>query len=380
MGKNSDPNIVKALYSTFTFVGKPVFSKTNELVKETTSEKGTTSKISFGVKTSDTNIVYVEMVGFTSKGSQKIYTLDKNNKKLEIDFKERNSKAIIDNVADFKKFEIQLGADKKEFLAEVDAINELKSLDKDMNYLIRGEVKYERYYSGKAEKTLFLTKYLIKSVTALTDPDKVKPNAKATIEFVYNKDGIDESNFKTDKKIYYSVYVTSYDKDSKKNVFMPLNLVINAENVDLENEKQKKLLQFLTGGLKIKDKKSYAFQVETSVMRGVEKREIAIEDLTEFEQNQIEVGMITLEEISRRKPSNSVAGDKVNELRIVKFGGKSIYASGKVETDYEEDDFILPDLTPKREKLVILDEEGTKPPFDIDEKDDKDQDLEDLFS
>ena len=369
--------VVKPLYSTFAFVGKPVLSK-EEFIKEIVGEKGTTYKVNFGIKTSDTNVIYVEMMSYVAKSNQKIFTLDKDNKKLEIDFKERSSKQVMDKVADFKKFKIQLGKEKKEFISEFDAIQELNGkIDKDMNYLVTGDIQYQRYYSEKSDKTLIFSKYIIKNVTVLTDTEKVKPSAKSTVEFIYNKESIDEGSFKDEKKIYYSVYVTAYDKESKKNLFIPINLVLNAEKVDMTNEQHKKQFGFLRDSLNIKDKKYYAFQVDCNVFRGVDKKTIAYDDLTDFEKGQVDLDIKTLDEIARSKPSDSVAGDKINEIRIIKPGSKKAYTDGKIEVDYTDIDFILTELKSNREKLTIIEDET--PPFEIDRKDDVDLDLDDLF-
>ena len=379
MSKEKESNIITPLYSTFTLVGKPILPRSGGLVKDIITDKGLTSKINFGIKTSDTNIVYVEMLAFTAKkGKQIIYTLDTDNKKIEIDFFERLSKNIIDKVADFKKFKIQVASEKKEFISEFDAINELRNLDKDTDYLVQGDIRFEPFFSEKLQETFILTKYVIRNVTALLDTDEITPKAKAYVEFVYDKDGVDESNFKNDKKIYYNVKVTSYNKDLKKNIFVPLQLVFNAEKVNFEVEKEKKAFAFIRDILAIKDKKYYAFQVECNILKGVSKSDITYEDLTKLEKQEIDYGIKTLEEISKQKNS-SVGGNKINELRIIRRGGKNIYDNGKILTDYTDIDFIIPETISKREKLEVLEEEDIKPPFMIDPEDDKDLNLDDLF-
>lgn len=369
---------IKALYSQFTLVGEVLIpNKAEQFCKPTEKDGRIGNRMSFAIKSSDTNSVFVELQGgYKKDGSTKVHTLDKDNKKLELNWQDRNIQTIKENVASFKKIKVQLEptAPTEEFLTEYDAIQHLKHLRKGQRYEVTGDIQFGRYYNDKTNKTVNTVKYIPKTIMPVGDD--VKNKAEAVIHFVFDKDSMDESRFKEDKCIDFRGYVTSYDSESKKQILLPLDMVLNGTKFDFNNQEHKEKFDFARNALKVKDKKYHAAQWRLGIVKGVGSEDVKESDLSDFQRTQIKLGLKSFEEIVAGLPRK--AGDKVNELRLIAPTEK--YADGHEVVEYEEEDFIVPELTPKREKFEgepkaetkaeVKSEpkkEDNKPPFDTDD-------------
>lgn len=389
MSKNE--NVIAPLYSTFQFVGYPIIPKDKFFISGNNGEGFISNSIRFGLKIDDSNTCWVEISGgYNEKNNYPIKTISTSNEKLEVLWKDRFDPVIVSNVADFKKIKIQLknNDEVQKFLHPYDAIQILKNgLNKDVLYFVSGDVRIERYFNTKLNTYSTIIKYVATQIvvakekiekdgeTEIRIPEK--PRANATMEFIFNKDSLDESRFKSDKKIDVTAYVTSYDRESKKTIFLPINLIINGEKLDFNNQEHIKKFDFLKKCFTVKGKKYYRTQFKCGTISGREVDEIKIEDLTTFQKEQIALGLKTFEQI-KIAMQNKKAGSRITEIRLLQPTEK--YPDGNEETEYIEEDFIVPEPAPKTEKFEDIEKKTLfdDPTFDTKEIK-KDDDYGDLF-
>jgi hypothetical protein len=284
-------NKIKGLYGTFVFVGTPVIPKEKFITTGNNDGGYVWKKIQFGIKTDDTNVGYLEMMGgYHTKKSQTIYSLDTKNNKLEIDWKDRLNDKIIASIADFKKIKVNFTTssekESKSYLAEYDAIEDIRvNLKADVRYVVVGNIKVDRYKDSQGQYKTSV-KYIPTKIRLAKDDEANK--TEATIQFVFDKDSWDESRFAEEKKVDILAYTTVYDKALKDNVFVPFSFVLNCEKLDMNNPAHKKMFDFYKGCFNVKSGEIYETQWHCKLFRGANEEEITMDDLSDDQKMQIE--------------------------------------------------------------------------------------------
>jgi hypothetical protein len=193
-------------------------------------------------------------------------------------------------------------------------------------------------YTDKEGKKQVSTKYNPTRIRLAKDDEVDK--AELTLSFVFGKDAWDDGRMKDEKKVDISAYFTTYDRATKSNIFLPLQLVLNCENLDLTNTKHKAYFDYYKNLFSAGRKEYYETQWVCQIVRGVEETEITMDDLSKDQKLQIELGITTLEEIQQRARGGSF-GNRISEIRLVKPTNK-FEGNANNLTDYEEDDFLQP--------------------------------------
>ncbi|TCJ01140.1 hypothetical protein [Cytobacillus praedii] len=396
------------LYNTFEFIGNISIPKdTNKFHEVKESPSGWVGhRLNFAVQESKTNSVFVELYGGYSKAkSYPVKTFGKGTEnekgaKLEIPWEDRLSPETIDMVADFKKIVVDFTTDQElkkeigrmlyevrnleyqdnlsdadtvklkelkeelkkkavnrfEFIHNYDAIVLLADkLDeyKDYKFKITGSVDYSEH------KGNFYRKFNPEHIEIV--PNEEKSKLTSTMDIFFTKDSLDDKDFKEDKKVYINGYVLGYEGKAKKDQFFPQQFVINAQKIDLENENQVKLFEFLKSKFNVKGKGVYHLQWQVNVFRGADTVEFTIDNLTPTQRESVEFGLSKLEDYA---PKGGMLGETVYENRLVKPILKAIdkendFSEGAVESTFEAEDLEF-EYTLVEDKQQIQSQEPVK--------------------
>jgi single-stranded DNA-binding protein len=241
---------IKNVYGSFSFIGEATWSEKNYVTTSTSEKKWVSTNLNLGIKVSEANTLYTELKGgHYEDESNAIYTLNTNNEKLEVAYKDRLDKNILSTVASMKKIKIELEKDEannlitKEFLAADDAINYIKTqLMKKTRIYVYGQLEVNRYKDKNGVIQVNLKK-IISNLRLAKDDEK--NSANGTISFYFDKDSFSKANFKTDLKYDITGYMTKYEKNLKKSIPIPIDFKIDLKNVNFEDPKHKARAEYL---------------------------------------------------------------------------------------------------------------------------------------
>lgn len=326
----------------FTFVGTPIipketakrpFCKESEKTDSKTRKKRQTLGMTFGIKASDTNMAFVECFDSTR---EKILTYDGNQEKIEISWDDRLNEEQIAQVANFRKFIVDLGEDfggRQEFITAYDAMEFLK----EMLPLYKGKVMVTGQFTKEwyAKNKTYFDRFRIQNVYAVSEDKKSRLSLE--MDIYYDRDSLDKTDFKEKKKVYLDGYIEQYMGKDEGKKMIPMQFVFSAAKYDLvNNEKHKKQFDYKMSYLDINKKNMVHALWEIVLLRGAEEVDFNESMLTPQQKEQIELGLKELEDF---KPRGSVIGERINEYRLFvpKLVGE--FADGLIETDETPKEF-----------------------------------------
>lgn len=367
------------MQNKFNFTGELYIPKENSKRPLISKKKITTNNrtreylsLNFGIKESDTNMAFVE--GFDS-AVDTIQTYDTDNNKIEVDWADRNDPEIVKSVANYRKYIVDLGDDtdgRQEFITQYDMINYLDTALR--NY--KGKLTVTGTYSRSEYKGTYYDKFRIQNVFAVEEEKKNRLGL--TVDFYYNKDSVDKTDYKEDKKIYIDGYILQYVNKDEGNKYFPMRLVFNGSKYDMDNPKHVQLYDYKMQYVDIKNKKMSHIAWEVVLIRGAEEAEFTMDMLTDKQRQQVELGIKELDDFRPR----SIAGDKINEFRLFEpvlkdFGKEDNFCDGLVELDMKlsefEEDIYVPNAKEEKLEVAAKDDEKTQ------QANDDDNDIDDLF-
>lgn len=378
----------------FNFVGTPIIPKQKsdtkrpfckELIKK--DEKGKKREMlsmTFGVKESDSNMAFVE--AFDSV-QETIKTMDSNNEKFDVAWEDRFDKEIINQVASYRKYIVDLGEDhggRQEFITVYDMIKHLQEHLPSYEGRVVVTGQFTRDWYGKKE--MYFSKFRIQNVFAALEERKSR--LMITADLFYNKDSFDDSDYDENKKITLDCYIEQYINKDEGRKFVPIQVVFSGAKYDMENERHKKLLEYKMKYIKVKNKDMVHIPWEMVLLRGAEEADFDESMLTDAQKEQIELGIKTLDDF---KPKGNIYGDRIDEFRLYDPKLDGDFADGLLEADDKGSEFEERIYQPPKDET--LDEaksnskknkkesnENDKPPFDKDKNGNDDGvDDEDLF-
>ena len=411
------------IYNTYEFIGDLTVPKDKDrFISITESTDYKNYRLNFGIKESNTNSAFVEMFGSMRKdGNGKVFSFSKSTdvekgSKLEILWKDRLKPEMVDMVADFKKYKIDLTEDKDiknelyklayeirtleynsnrtsaeneklkadklryaeiskdvhEFIAEFDMIQyiveNIENL-KNKKFKVKGSIEVNEH-KGK-----FYRKFKVESMEIM--PNDTRNQLRAEMDIFFDKDAVDDKDFEKDRKIYINGYILSYNnkapKDAKnKDAFYPQQFVINATKADLTNEEIVNRIAFLKEQFDAKNEEVKHLLWNVSIFRGAEKEELKLEDLTPKQRKSVKLAYNKLEDYNK----GGFLGQNKEENRLVKPCFTNDFADGSVLTDYSPDDLFY--ATTEDEKIEDI---KVEPPKETIEETKKiSEDFDDIFA
>lgn len=276
--------------------------------------------------------------------------LDKMKEGKEITEEELNAIGI-ESVSELASELEKSKKKRKEFISEKDFIEHIKKVIesgkyKDKLFDISGNISPEL----NKQNGQFYTKYIPNRIyLAATNSE---PMCEADIRMYYGSDGLDTLSVDEKGKYYLNGYTFEYNPDTKKNDLpAPITVVLNKENAGREKWDKivaKFLKYFTVDGDEFKE-----IGLKVKMLNGAQKEELKIEDLDEETQENIELGLITIEEVKRELGIANVYGERIQEYQI--DGLMNGYSKGAVETTYVADDFTIKVAEVDEEVDAILD-------------------------
>lgn len=383
--------------SRFSFCGTPVIPKQKadtkrpfckEISKKDEKTKETKKMLSmtFGIKETDMNMAFVE--AFDSQ-QKVIKTMDVDNKKMDVDWDDRFDEDIIEKVANYRKYIVDLGDEhggRQEFITAYDMIEHLREHlpNYDGRVVVTGQFTRDWY----AKKKTYFSKFRIQNVFAA--PEERKNRLLLTMDLFYNKSSLDDSDFDENKKMTLDCYIEQYINKDEGRKYVPIQVVFSGAKYDLENEKHKKLFDYKMKYIKVKNKNMVHIPWEIVLLRGAEEAEFDESMLTDSQREQVELGIKSVDDF---RPKGNIYGDRIDEFRLFEPKLEGDYADGVLECDDTADEFEEKIFVPAADETMEEAKKNSKsakskskkdeddddePPFDKDEdKDDVDE--EDLF-
>lgn len=385
--------------SRFSFCGTPVIPKQKADTKrpfckeiskkdEKTKETKKMLSMSFGIKETDMNMAFVE--AFDSQ-QKVIKTMDVDNEKMDVDWDDRFDEDIIEKVANYRKYIVDLGDEhggRQEFITAYDMIEHLREHlpNYDGRVVVTGQFTRDWY----AKKKTYFSKFRIQNVFAA--PEERKNRLLLTMDLFYNKNSLDDSDFDENKKMTLDCYIEQYINKDEGRKYVPIQVVFSGAKYDLENEKHKKLFDYKMKYIKVKNKNMVHIPWEIVLLRGAEEAEFDESMLTDSQREQIELGIKSVDDF---RPKGNIYGDRIDEFRLFEPKLEGDYADGVLECDDTADEFEEKIFIPAADETMEEakknsksakskskkdedDDDDDEPPFDKDEdKDDVDE--EDLF-
>lgn len=327
--------------------------------------------INFGIKESDNNMGFVE--AFDSE-QEVIKTMNQDNEKIEINWADRFDEDNLNEIALYKKITVDLGEEfggRKEFMVMYDAIEYLR--ENLPNY--SGKVTVTGQMVKEPYKGKYYDKFKFQNIYAVSDEKK---NRLLIIpDIYYNKDSVDKTDWKSEKKIYIDGYVQQYINKDEGIKYVPQKFVFNATKYDMENEKHKKLFDYKMKYVDVGKKTMQHILWECVMINGAEAVEFDESQLTKAQKEQLELGIRTLDDF---RPAGSIFGERINEYRLFEPKLVGDFADGFVDTElspaeFEEDIYVMP-VDEKLEEVVNQEKEV---PFDEEKQDTPEIKEEDLF-
>jgi hypothetical protein len=383
--------------SRFSFCGTPVIPKQKadtkrpfckEISKKDEKTKETKKMLSmtFGIKETDMNMAFVE--AFDSQ-QKVIKTMDVDNEKMDVDWDDRFDEDIIEKVANYRKYIVDLGDEhggRQEFITAYDMIEHLREYlpNYDGRVVVTGQFTRDWY----AKKKTYFSKFRIQNVFAA--PEEKKNRLLLTMDLFYNKSSLDDSDFDENKKMTLDCYIEQYINKDEGRKYVPIQVVFSGAKYDLENEKHKKLFDYKMKYIKVKNKNMVHIPWEIVLLRGAEEAEFDESMLTDSQREQVELGIKSVDDF---RPKGNIYGDRIDEFRLFEPKLEGDYADGVLECDDTADEFEEKIFVPATDETMEEAKKNSKsakskskkdeddddePPFDKDEdKDDVDE--EDLF-
>lgn len=400
----------------FEMTGKLSISKDTEKFhpySETKYEKSgwVKRRLLFNVMCGDNRHMLTVDAGSFEDGHGDIYTYSKpeydssgkkikDGEKIQIPFKDRLTSPRLPEVADFKKFvfdleepgrryklknaleKIKEGKDvtdeelaevgltstdelakeyeksqkrHHEFISEWDYAEFIKKvIDSgkydDCNFYIKGQGDYsysdknERFYENLIPNRIYLA------------ADDAEPFSTATMSFVFGAESLDELNVEEDKKYYVNGFIFEYDSNRKKKLPVPTTVVIPVPDKE-SNEDGYNRANGLKRKFIVDDEDKYMeYGILVNMVNGSQRVEITEDMLSEEQKDDLECGIITMEEI-RKAIGGSAYGDHVKEYQLIKPSRIGI-KEGIQDTVYTAEDMRVPRLEEEDKDVNLFSEES----------------------
>lgn len=357
------------MQNRFNFVGTVSFPKDDSkrpFFHEFTKNNKRMRSLNFGIKSDGHNMGFVEMFGMEQ---DVIRARNEDNESVEISWEDRFDEEAINSVAGMYRNFINLGEgfERQTFLSSFDAIGYLKENLRNLGdrvIVATGRIT-KQFYNGKV-----YDRYQLQNIFIRAD-ESTKPKLNVTIELAFDKDCIDKSDWKTNRKLYIDGYTQTYiDKDHGYK-WVSQRMCFDASKINPENEDHVSKMNCRLKYINVTGKKVYRMAFEGYLINGSETVEFDESQLTDAQREAVALGLKSLEDY---RPRGQILGERIQEFRIKNPYLYGEYADGNVETDmtmstFEEDMVYTP---PKEEKIEDVIKE-TKPEVSkVDEIDDDD--------
>lgn len=247
---------------------------------------------------------------------------------------------------------------RKEFISEWDYaefIYKVVKSDKytDRKFRIRGEHQYQ--YSE--DQGRFYENYVPNRIYLVADNEEEVATETATVYF--NSESLSDVT-EENGKYYVNAKIFVYDNSRKENIPCDYTFVFDGVKEDA-TEKEKKMVDAKVNLFSAEEDMWKEVGVVNTLIDGAQRTAIEFEDLDEDTQDNILMGLTTLEDV-RAELGGSVYGDHIREARFTKLARG--FSKGANDTVYTDDNMVIKPLNNEDEKDLFDESEDL---FDEDE-------------
>lgn len=291
----------------------------------------------------------------------------KKPEKMTVKWEDRKNPEIIDKVAGYRIYTCNLLTfDERKALEEEGKEDEAKKknhqfLEKtefaalvkrvidsgkyaDAKFRILGTVDFQ--YSAKNGQ--FYRTLSVDKMYKVADDTPCK--AEMTINAFYTEGAVDAESYDDTKKMFFNCYTDHYFSAVKTNRFVPMSLVINGNG---DEKADKKAVAFKKMFEKFDDEATVRkVGLVCDMVDGAEAQAITYDDLDEDTRDNIDMGLIELEDAIKALGGNMM-GNRVTETRVKSLSRTS--AKGSEPTVFTEDDLHKLPIVEEVEEEVDVD-------------------------
>ena len=221
-----------------------------------------------------------------------------------------------------------------EFISEWDYVEFIKKvLDcekyKEKKFLIKGSGVYQ--YSDKNQRVY--ESYLPSRIYLAADD--AEEYSTATINILFNHESFDDTSVEEKNRYFVNGYMMQRDNNRKANIPCPVTISIPADT-------EEKKIAALKRKFSVADEDVWKeLGVVVKMLNGAQKVEINDDMLTDEQKEDLECGLITMDDI-RAELGGSVYGDRVQEYQFEKIARG--FTKGVNDTVYKDEDMIIKPL------------------------------------
>lgn len=358
--------------SNFEMIGKLNLSKGSEKFPtydvRKVGDTGEVHTLRMVVK-ADGNTHNVQINGLFWGEDSKIYTMEKteDNKGKTLDFMYKDRDKYMDRIVEYKKFVFVDGETRHEFITERDFAlfvkDELPKRNENDRYIVKGNVEFTQYKG----KTYY--DFNINRIYVVHDESRDEPlldKSEGTLDLYIAEGCVDDGQFEETRKMFIKCYATKYDNKKKGVVGIPTNIEVF---IPKEKKNGSKLVDKIKENLAYKiedDEKVCKVNLKVDLINKSEKVEFNVEMCTEEERENLEMGLIDIEDLK----AEYGCGKGAFEKKFVFKGFGRGYLKGAMPQD-----LLLTDLLAFGEKKKDEDDD-TEYQIDSDDTDaDEDDDM-----
>ena len=324
------------------FIGKASLNKRDSkfpcYAKGDTKNGGSYNRFYIALTDNKNNRVMTELFGVKQ---DVIKVVDKGNT-INIKWEDRKDKDMLATIPYYKKIKFKFLDEEVEFLSAYDAVEYLN----DHSDLIVGKTLNvycnidKNIYNGKISD-----RFTIQRIESAEDS---QPQMMVTMGFFFDKDVLDKSEWKKNKRLYFNGYVQSYIPEKKATMYVPQMLVLDASKVDMGNKEHYGRFKLIVNSLgcetdedgndvscNLKGNAIYKTEMKCRYINSAQEVPFDESMLTPMQRDAIASGVKKLSDFADKK----VYGERVTEYRTSEPTLVGDYANGYVNTEMTRDEF-----------------------------------------
>lgn len=219
---------------------------------------------------------------------------------------------------------------------------------KDKKFFIRGNGEYQ--YSDKNQRVY--ESYIPNRIYLAADD--AEERSTATINVLFNSESLDEMSVEEKGKYFVNGYMMEYDGNRKSNIPVPVTITIPVPT-DNADEKAKKRIEAIKHKFMVEDDSFKEYGAVVNMLNGAQKQEITEDMLTDEQREDLDCGLITMDDI-RAELGGSVYGERIREYQFLKPAKG--FTKGRQDTVYTADDMVIKPLADEVDEMEdLFDEE-----------------------
>lgn len=215
---------------------------------------------------------------------------------------------------------------------------------KDKKFFIRGNGEYQ--YSDKNQRVY--ESYIPNRIYLAADD--AEESSTATINVLFNSESLDEMSVEEKGKYFVNGYMMEYDGNRKSNIPVPVTITIPVPT-DNADEKAKKRIEAIKHKFMVEDDSFKEYGAVVNMLNGAQKLEITEDMLTDEQREDLDCGLITMDDI-RAELGSSVYGERIREYQFLKPAKG--FTKGRQDTVYTADDMVIKLLADEVDEMEDL--------------------------